>query len=473
MPIIGKYFILNNKAVISSITMEEPVDYFPGLKTALSKELYERAKNIIPGGASSHCRCYPTFDPYPIALQRGKGSRVWDLDGNEYIDYCLALGPLILGHSPPSVIRAVADQLEKGTMFASLVEQEPKLAEKFREMVPNAEMVRFSNTGAEATMHAIRIARAYTGRDKIIKFEGHYHGAHDYVLVNCFGAPLGALGSEAAPYKVPSSWGIPSDTLKTVIPLPWNDLNILERTLRKYDGEIAAVISEPVMMNIGSVPPEDGYLQGMRELTKEHDVVFILDEIITGFRLAPGGAQQYFDIKSDIATFGKALGAGFPISAIAGTRKIMEYAVPGKVLHAGTYNSNPVCLAAAYASLSELSSNNGAAYNHLNKIGKMLYDGLVQAVERAGCRAIVQGIGGGGLQLYFTNLKRIGNFRDFYACDFAKYLLFHKLMLKRGVYFHPGQNEHLFVSTAHSEADIDRTISAATDSLREMARQGH
>jgi glutamate-1-semialdehyde 2,1-aminomutase len=286
--------ILNKKAVISPIAMAESVDYSPGLKTTLSKELYERSKNIIPGGASSHCRCYPTFDPYPIALQRGKGSRVWDLDGNEYVDYCLALGPLILGHGPPSVIRAVAEQLEKGTMFAALVEKELKLAEKFREMVPNAEMVRFSNTGAEATMHAIRIARAYTGRDKIIKFEGHYHGAHDYVLVNCFGAPLGALGSEAAPHKVPSSWGIPSDTLKTVIPLPWNDLDVLEKTLKRYDGEIAAVISEPVMMNIGSVPPEEGYLQGMRELTEEHNVVFILDEIITGFRLAPGGGSGAF-----------------------------------------------------------------------------------------------------------------------------------------------------------------------------------
>jgi glutamate-1-semialdehyde 2,1-aminomutase len=361
---------------------------------------------------------------------------------------------------------AVRAQLEKGTAFAVLNETEVKLAEKVCEIVPNADMVRFSNSGAEATMSAIRIARGYTGKDKIIKFEGAYHGAHDYVLVGGLGTP--SLGSSLAPQKITSSWGIPEDTLKTVVLLPWNDLSVVEKTLKRRAHEIAAIITEPVLMNIGTVIPEEGYLKGIQELCHQYDVVFILDEVITGFRLALGGAQEHFGLKPDLATFAKALGAGFPISAITGKKAIMEQVVPGKIMHAGTYNANPLCVAAAYASLTELSKNDGAAYKHLNKVGTMLQEGLRDAIEKTKTEGIVQGMGSGGCQLYFTKMKKIRNYRDFFSCDSEKYMRFHKLLLQGGIYFHPQQYEHLFVCTEHSADDVSKCVDTAERALRSL-----
>ena len=440
------------------------IEYASGLDTRKSWSLYERALRVIPGGASSHGQCYPVFDPYPLTFERGKGSRIWDADGNEYIDFILSMGPCILGHCHPKLMEAVRQQLEKGTAFAVLNETEVKLAERICDIVPNADMVRFSNSGAEATMHAIRIARGFTGKDKIIKFEGCYHGAHDYVLLGGLGTP--PLGSEIAPFKIPSTWGIPEDILKTVILLPWNDLSVVEKTLRRRANEIAAIITEPILMNIGTVLPEDGYLKGLQELCERYDIVFILDEVISGFRLAPGGAQEYFGLKPGLSTFAKALGAGFPISAITGIKEIMEQVVPGKIMHAGTYNANPLCVAAAYASVTELTANDGAAYKHLHKVGRMLEDGLRDAAEKTHTEAIVQGVGAGGCQLYFTKMKKIRNYRDFFSCDPAKYLRFHKELLKRGIYFHPQQNEHLFVCTEHSVEDVQKCITAVEQALK-------
>jgi glutamate-1-semialdehyde 2,1-aminomutase len=443
----------------------EYIEYAPGLNTRKSWELYQRAVKIIPGGASSHCRCYPIFDPYPLEFVKGEGVKLWDRDGNQYIDFILAMGPCILGHCHPKMIAAVKEQLDKITMHAVSCETEVKLAEKVHEMVPNADMVRFMNSGAEATMHAIRFARAYTGKDKIVKFEGCYHGTHDYVLITALGAP--PLGMENAPYRSPATAGIPEDTLKTVIILPWNNLEVLEKTIKRRANEIAAVITEPVLMNIGTVLPKEGYLKGIQELCEENDIVFILDEVISGFRLAQGGAQEYFGLKPDLATFAKALGAGFPVSAITGKRKIMEQVVPGKILHAGTYNANPVCMAASYAALTELSANGGAIYKHLHKIGAMLQEGLQSAVDKTKAEAIVQGIGPGGCQLYFTKLKKIENYRDFVAgANPPKYMRFHKELLKKGIYFHPQQYEHLFIATVHTEQDVEKCTKAVTEALR-------
>ncbi|HYB66889.1 MAG TPA: glutamate-1-semialdehyde 2,1-aminomutase, partial [Candidatus Acidoferrales bacterium] len=428
-----------------------------------------RASKLIPGGGSSNAQCSPTYDPYPLTLSKGAGSRVWDVDGNVYVDYLLGFGPLILGHCHPSVLRAVKAQLENGLQFAMLDELQVKLAEKIHEMVPNAEMVRFSMTGAEATMSAIRIARGYTGRDKIIKFEGHYHGAHDYVLLNIVGAPRAALGSEVAPYKVPASPGIPVDTIKNTVVIPWNNLDILEKTVKRYSNELAAVIMEPVMMDIGISPPEEGYLKTVREITRKHDVMLIFDEVITGFRLASGGAQQYFGVTPDLACFAKALGGGFPIAAITGRREILEQVGPGKVMHAGTFNGNPISCAAAYATLTELTANDGENYRHMNKVGTKLQEGLERLVSSTRTEAIVQGMAQLGVQILFTPLKKIRNYREFLTCDEASYNRYHREMLKRGVLFHPLQYQHLFVSTAHSEDDIDLTLTAAEESLKAIA----
>ena len=441
--------------------------YVEGLNTRRTWELYERAAKVMPGGASSHSQCFPVFDPYPLCFDRGKGSHIWDVDGNEYIDFILSMGPCILGHCHPKLMQAAREQLEKGTAFAVLNETEVKLAELVCKIVPNAEMVRFSNSGAEATMHAIRFARGYTGKDKIIKFEGAYHGAHDYVLLGGLGTP--ALGSEISPDKIKPSWGIPDDTLRTVILLPWNNLDVLEKTLRRHSNEIAAVITEPVLMNIGTVLPEEGYLKGIQDLCHEYDVVFILDEVISGFRLALGGAQEYFSLKPDLATYAKALGAGFPISAITGKKEIMEQVVPGKIMHAGTYNANPLCVAAAYATLNILGANDGQIYQRLHKVGFGLQKALEEAVEKTGTEAIVQGVGPGGCQLYFTKMKKIRNYRDFFSCDTQKYLRFSKQMLKRHIYFHPQQNEHLFVCTEHTDEDVAQAGRAASESLKTIA----
>ncbi len=443
------------------------VEYTPGLTTRKSWNLYQRALKVMPGGASSHGQCYPVFDPYPLTFERGKGSKIWDADGNQYIDFILSMGPCILGHCHPKLMEAVRAQLEKGTAFAVLNETEVKLAEKVCEIVPNADMVRFSNSGAEATMHAIRIARGYTGKDKIIKFEGCYHGAHDYVLLGGLGTP--SLGSSIAPFKIAATWGIPEETARTVILLPWNDLSVVEKTLKRRAHEIAAIITEPILMNIGTVLPEKGYLKGLQELCEKYDVVFILDEVISGFRLAPGGAQEYFGLEPGLATFAKALGAGFPISAITGVKEIMEQVVPGKIMHAGTFNANPLCVAAAYTALTELTKNDGAAYKHMHRVGRMLQDGLQGAVEKTRTDGIVQGVGAGGCQLYFTKMKKIRNYRDFFSTDSEKYLRFHKELLKRGIYFHPQQYEHLFVCTEHTTEDVQKAVTAAEQALKAIA----
>ncbi len=447
--------------------MEKYPEYVSGLNTYKTWQLYERARQVMPGGASSHGQCYPIFDPYPLAFERGQGAQVWDIDGNEYLDFILAMGPLIHGHCHPKLMEAAADQLTKGTMFALLHEKEVDLAEKVQKMVPNADMVRFSSTGAEATSNAMRIARGVTGKDKIIKFEGAYHGSHDYVLTGGLGYP--SLGPSISPTKIPASWGIPDEVLDTMIVLPWNDLDVVEKTLKRRAHEIAAIITEPVLMNIGCVTPNEGYLKGLEQLCDQYDVVFILDEVISGFRLARGGAAEYYGLRPDLATFAKALGGGFPISAITGKKKIMEQVVPGKIMHSGTYNANALCVSAAYASLSLLDANNGQIYQHMRKIGNLLIDGLQEAVDRTKTQAIVQGLDGAGCQLYFTKLKEIRNYRDFFSTDSAKYLKFSKQLLKRGVYFHAQQYEHLFISTVHTEEQVQQATEAAKDALKTLA----
>ncbi|WP_455285329.1 aspartate aminotransferase family protein [[Eubacterium] cellulosolvens] len=440
----------------------------PLVELRKSEAIYEEAKKILPSGASSNVRVYK-HEPFPVIFARGKGSRVWDVDGNEYIDYLLAYGPLILGHCHPSVINAIREQIQKGTMFGTTTELEVEVAKKIASMIPAAEMVSFSNSGTEATMEAVRITRAFTGRDKILKFEGHYHGHHDYVLFSV-DSPSSVAGLELAPTKLPFYPGIPEDISHTVTVAPWNNLSALERTLKKYANDIAAVIMEPVIGSSGVIPPADGYLKGVRELTQKFDVLLIFDEILTGFRIAKGGAQEYYGVTADLACFAKALGNGAPIAAITGRRDVMEMIGPGKIGYGGTYNANPLSLAVCKATLDVLSKNDGEAFTHMNSITKKLTDGLQQICEKTGHDSVVQGVGP-MFQLYFTRLKRINTYRQSLQCDYEKFKDFREMMLERGVYFHPDGTERLMLSAAHTSEDIEKTLSAAEDCISKLPKR--
>jgi len=440
----------------------------PLVELRKSEAVYEEAKKILPSGASSNVRVYK-HEPFPVIFDHGKGSRVWDIDGNEYVDYLLAYGPLILGHCHPSVVNAIKDQIQKSSMLGTTTELEVEVAKKIASMVPGAQMVSFSNSGTEATMEAVRIARAFTGRDKILKFEGHYHGHHDYVLFSVE-SPSSVAGLELAPTKLPFYPGIPEGVSHTVIVAPWNNLAALERTLKKYANDIAAVIMEPVIGSSGVIPPADGYLKGVRELAQKFDVLLIFDEVLTGFRIAKGGAQEYYGVNADLACFAKALGNGAPIAAITGRRDVMGMIGPGKIAYGGTYNANPLSLAACKATLDVLSKNDGEAFSRMNSITQKLTDRLQQACDKTGHDAVVQGVGP-MFQLYFTRLKKISTYRQTLQCDYEKFKDFREMMLERGVYFHPDGTERLMLSAVHTTEDIEKTLTAAEDSLSKLPRR--
>jgi len=437
---------------------------------ARSIALYEEAKKILPAGASSNMRVH-MHDPFPILFTRGKGSRVWDVDGNEYVDYQMAYGTLILGHSHTRIVEAIRQQLEKGTMLGTTTELEIEVARKVSEMVPCAEMVSFANTGTEATMEAIRIARAATGKDKIVKFEGHYHGHHDYVLFSVE-SPLAVAGLESAPHRLPYYPGIPEDIGRTVLVAPWNNMSALERLLKKHANDVAAVITEPVMASAGIVLPEAEYLKHLREITQKHDVLLIFDEVFTGFRIAKGGAQEYFNVKPDLACFAKAMGGGVPIAAVAGRRDVMEMIGPGKIGYGGTYNANPLVLAACKATLEELCTSDGAVFKHMTALGNKLREELQKILDKSGHDGIVQGIGP-LLQLYFTRLKRISTYRQSVNCNFSKFKEFRDGMVQKGVYFHPDGTERLVLSAAHNYNDVEETLDKAEEVLRIMPKRVH
>ncbi len=451
-------------------TTPMPQVKIPGIPRtyATSLSLYEEAKKILPAGASSNVRIH-MHDPFPIVFERGKGSKVWDVDENEYVDYLMAYGTLILGHCHSGITDAIKEQLTMGTMLGTTTELEIEVARKIQEMVPNAEMVSFSNTGTEATMEAIRIARAATGRDKIVKFEGHYHGHHDCVLFSVE-SPSAVAGLESAPQKLPFYPGIPEDVMRTVLVAPWNSIAALERLLKKHANDIAAVITEPVIANSGIILPEGDYLKHLRELTQRYDVLLIFDEILTGFRIAAGGAQEYFNVKPDLACFAKALGGGLPISAVTGRKDVMGMIGPGKIGYGGTYNANPIVLAACKATLEELSKNDGAAFRHLGNLGNKLRIGLQEILDKTGHDGIVQGIGA-LLQLYFTRLKRVTTYRQSIQSNFEKFKDFRDGMVQKGIYFHPDGTERLALSAAHTDLDVEKTLATAEEVLRILPKR--
>ncbi len=430
-----------------------------------SASLFEEAKRLLPSGASSNIRVY-AHDPFPILFERGRGSRIWDVDGNEYVDLLSSYGSVVLGHSHPTVVKAVTDQMHTGSMLGTTTELEVRVAKRIQSVVPCAEMVSFANTGTEATMEAIRIARAFTGRDKILKFEGHYHGHHDYVLFSVE-SPLVVAGLEQAPSKLPFYPGIPDGISRTVAVAPWNDAVLLEKVLKRNSNDLAAIITEPVMGSAGVIPPGDEYLKSLRELADKYDVLLIFDEVLTGFRIAPGGAQEFYGVKPDLACYAKALGGGTPIAAVAGRRDVMGMIGPGKIGYGGTYNANSLCLAAANAALEALLKDDGEAFKHMHLTGAEIMEGIKELMERYDQPGIVQGLGP-MFQLYFTKAKKILNYRHSLQSDFGKFRDFRNLMLRRGVYLHPDGTERMMITSAHDKCDVERVLSACEDSFREL-----
>jgi glutamate-1-semialdehyde 2,1-aminomutase len=429
--------------------------------TPTSRKLFERALRSLPGGVLSPVRGVSAFDPYPIYMERGDGPYLFDVDGNRYVDLVLGLGPIILGHNHPAVVAAVREQVALGSLFATCTPLEVEVAERICAMAPGIEMVRFTNSGTESTMHAMRLARGFTGRTDILKFEGHFHGNHDQVLLN-ISPPFRADGDEITPFPV--GRGIPPAHYSTIVLAPWNDIAAVERVVERHRDDLAAVILEPIMANKGFIPPEPGYLEALRELTARYGILLIFDEVVTGFRLRAGGAQELFSVRADIVTYAKAMANGATIGAFGGRSEIMRLLGTMEVRHAGTYNGGLVPLAAARATLDELSADGAAAYRTLDQLGERLRDGLRQIISRREVSAIVQGTGS-MMQLYFTPRERIRNYQDTRDLDGAKYRRFANEMIGRGVLIHPDPYEHWFLSTAHTTHDIDNVLAAADESM--------
>jgi glutamate-1-semialdehyde 2,1-aminomutase len=416
-------------------------------------------------GGSSPSRGPANYGEYPLFIERGEGAYVYDADGNRYIDWMMAYGALPLGHAHPRIVHAVNAAAAEGTLFAAATEVEVEVAELIQAMVPNAERVRFANTGTEAAMAAIRVARGYSGKPLFIKFEGHYHGWYDDFLVNAHPHHIVTLGHRNDPIKVAESSGLNRRSLDDTIVVPWNNLMALERALSTYKGQIAAVISEGVMANMGVIPPEPGYLEGVRELTKANNILLILDETVTGFRIARGGCQEHYGIDADIACFGKALGAGLPVAGFVGRAEIMEALAWGGVLHYGTQNASRLGLYAARASLSELNAGDGAAFKHTWTVGERLADGLRTLFHDTATPAIVQNVGP-MMQIMFTDRPRIRDYREF--CEYVdrkKYQRFALELFKHGVYMSPSAALHSVASLAHAEGDVTVTLEAARKAL--------
>lgn len=436
-----------------------------------SKEWYERAQQSLVEGVNSPSRGAAVYLPGPVVLERGRGSRVWDLDGNEYIDFMMSFGALIQGHAHPTIVEIVSQTMAEGSHFAAATPAEAEAAERFRSMVPSAEVVRFTNSGSEATMLALRLARAHTGRTKFLKFEGHYHGWYDPYCLNGHSHPADQLGSRDNPARFPDSEGITASTFDDVVLAPWNDLESLENILRRHGNDLAAIITEPIMANMGCMLPRDGYLQKVCDLAQQYGALFILDEVVTGFRYAPGGCQQYYDLKPDLSTFGKALGAGFPVGAVAGPREILDQMRWGSsmVLHYGTFNGHRLTMRVIAANLDLLTSSKGAVYKQIFAIGDAAISGLRDIFRRRKIAAIVQGFGP-MFQIYFTGRDAIHDYRDYcqYA-DTAKYSRFVHGLLDRGIYMTPSNGLHWIISTAHTMPDVDSLLQAADEVCAELA----
>jgi len=417
----------------------------------------ERAEALMPGGVSSPVRAFRAVGGAPIFIERARGSSLWDVDGGEYVDYIGSWGPMIAGHAHPEVVAAIHSAVDRGTSYGAPTAAEADLVELIVSRVPGVEMVRLVNSGTEATMSALRLARAETGRDIVVKFDGCYHGHSDSLLVSA-GSGVLTLGQ-------PDSPGVPKSLAALTLSLPYNDFASIRRVFAEMPTEIAAVIVEPVAGNMGVVSPAPGWLEELRRLTTEHDSLLIFDEVMTGFRVARGGAAELYGVQPDLATFGKIIGGGLPVGAYGGTRALMDLISPsGPVYQAGTLSGNPLATAAGIATLGLIDSPE--VYELLEVVGSRLENGLLAAAADAGIPAVVGRVGS-MLTLFFSETP-VRNYSDARACDTARFAAFHAAMLDQGFYLPPSQYEAWFISLAHTDEVVDRTLEAARTALHSM-----
>ena len=436
--------------------------------TEQSKSLYERAIKVLPEGVSSGARGPLNYKPFPPYMREAKGSHVWDVDGNEYIDWQLSYGNLPLGHAHPAIVEVVREQMARGSHLATALEVEVETAELMVSLLPHVDKVRFASSGTEACMTGVRIARGLTGKRKVLKFEGHYQGWYDGLLVSSNPQPWATLGHPNDPVRIVDSSGLTPGSYEDTLVCVWNDEEALERVLEAHGREIACVVTEGIMSNMGVILPKPGYLKRMEELCKAHKVLFYLDETVTGFRLAAGGAAEFYGLKPDIVTFGKALGQGFPVAAIAGPNHIMESIEYGKVLHFGSNNAHRLGLYAAKTALEEMSRDKSAAYAKINAIGDEMTARLNQVAKDVGVAMLVQNAGS-MFHPVFTDLEEITGYREFCRhVDVPKYGAFAHKLREQGIYFTGNKILHNVACTAHTQADIDRSVEAAGIALEQM-----
>ena len=427
------------------------------MRTEKSQQLYAEAQRYIPGGVDSPVRAFRSVGGQPLFIARGQGARIVDVDGNEYVDYVCSWGPLIAGHAHPDVVAALKAAAERGTSYGAPTELETELAKLVVAAVPSVEMVRFVNSGTEATMTALRLARAYTKRDKIVKFEGNYHGHADMLLVQA--------GSGVLTLGAPDSPGVPASAAANTVSAPYNNLDAVAQVFERYPEQVAAVILEPVVGNMGVIPPAPGFLAGLRELTRRHGALLVFDEVITGFRLAFGGAQALYGVTPDLTCLGKIIGGGLPVGAYGGRRDIMEMMAPvGPVYQAGTLSGNPLAVAAGLATLRLL--QRPGAYDELERKAARLAEGIGQAASRAGVPIYQTRVG--SMMCVFFTAQPVTDYVTAKTADTARYARYFRAMLENGVYLAPSQFETAFMSLAHTDDDVDRTVAAAAAAFNSL-----
>lgn len=427
------------------------------IKTKNSIKSYRDAKNLIPGGVNSPARAFKSVNCNPIFISKAKGSKVYDIDGNSYIDFVSSWGPMILGHADKDLINTINSVSINGTSYGAPTIVETKMAKKITEMFPSIEKVRMVNSGTEATMSAIRLARGFTKKDLIIKFSGNYHGHGDSFLISA--------GSGAMTLGKPDSPGVTSNTAKDTLIAEFNNIKSVEYLFNKYKNKVSAVIVEPVSGNMGVVKPKNNFLQKLRLITKKNNSLLIFDEVMTGFRLSSGGAQKLYNIKPDITTLGKIIGGGLPVGAYGGKKEIMDFLSPnGPVYQAGTLSGNPLAMSAGLCILNKL---NDKVYHSLEKKSQIIYDGLVNNINNTGVKAVVNRVGS-MITLFFTNKKEINNYEDAKSCNLKLFAEYFKFMLDNGIYLPPSQFESLFISDAISYEEIDYFIKINKEALKQI-----
>jgi len=439
------------------------------MRTTESEKLYRRAVEVMVEGVGSASRGPATFGDYPQYMRRGEGARLYDVDGNEYIDWMLAFGALPLGHAHPKIVEVIGREIANGTHFATALEVEVEVAELLTKLLPHAEKVRFANTGTEAAMACIRLARGLTGRRKIVKFEGHYHGWYDAVLVNTNPQLPAALGHRFDPVRIADSSGLTVESWRDTVVVPWNDLEAFERAMDAHGREAALVVTEGVMANMGVIPPKPGFLKQVQEIARAQGALFYLDETVTGFRVAAGGCAELYGLKPDIVSYGKALGQGFPVAAITGSKAVMEGFEWGKVLHYGTHNSGRLALYAAKTMLEEMLKDDKAGFRRLADLGQKMA-GRIGKILAGNNRhpATVQSVTS-MFQIFFTEKESIDSYRDFCShVDRRKFRDFVRLLHRRGIFMSPSNTLHSLSCVAHTDRDIDLTADAIGDALEEL-----